>query len=102
MKLCTIPDCGYPADAARGWCRTHYNRWNETGDPQAHIPVRRTMPAADRIEDFEFMLDTGETVPNAVRRMRCSAKTIIRAYQRLGKPIPTALFAIDRQREDVA
>lgn len=96
-RICSIPGCGYPANAARGWCRTHYKRWNETGDVKAHIPVRRTMPPKDRVDDFEFLLDAGETIPTAVARMGCHPKTILRAYQRLDRPIPDGLWAYERK-----
>ena len=31
-KACSIEDCQNP-HLARGWCRTHYYRWQRTGDP---------------------------------------------------------------------
>jgi hypothetical protein len=33
-RLCSIPDCGKP-HYAHGWCRNHYRRFTEHGDPLA-------------------------------------------------------------------
>lgn len=30
-KICSIPECGKPL-IARGWCATHYNRWQKRGE----------------------------------------------------------------------
>lgn len=35
MKPCTIEGC-HEAHHARGWCRTHYRRWQRHGDPERH------------------------------------------------------------------
>lgn len=32
--LCSIPDCDKPS-AHRGWCKAHYHRWYNHGDPLA-------------------------------------------------------------------
>lgn len=37
---CGIPDCA-GRRYARGWCITHYRRWQRHGDPNAGGPVRR-------------------------------------------------------------
>lgn len=37
-RTCSIADCGKRA-IARGWCHTHYKRWQTTGDPQPDVPV---------------------------------------------------------------
>lgn len=29
---------------ARSWCKTHHQRWRNTGDVQAHVPVREIQP----------------------------------------------------------
>lgn len=41
--MCSVPTCTHPA-YCRTWCRTHYNRWDRTGDVQAHIPIRPKSP----------------------------------------------------------
>jgi hypothetical protein len=38
MASCAIPGCGQGI-RARGWCNTHYRRWQRHGDPGADIPV---------------------------------------------------------------
>jgi hypothetical protein len=40
---CSVPDCGRPM-RSRGWCITHYRRWEKHGDVLAHIPVKATKP----------------------------------------------------------
>lgn len=32
MRLCALPGCHDP-HVARGWCRSHYDRWRKHGDP---------------------------------------------------------------------
>lgn len=32
MKFCSVSGCGKP-HIARGWCHTHYKRWQTNGDP---------------------------------------------------------------------
>jgi hypothetical protein len=41
--FCMVPDCGRKHEA-RGYCKTHYDRWRKTGDPQAHIPITTPPP----------------------------------------------------------
>jgi hypothetical protein len=51
MKRCTVPGCGL-AHYARGFCRSHYERWRVHGDPFAHVPIGRWRShlAVDRAE----------------------------------------------------
>lgn len=42
---CSIESCSAPR-RIRGWCRTHYNRWRSTGDPEK---VRRVARSASPI-----------------------------------------------------
>lgn len=46
-SLCSIPECGKPADK-RGWCGTHYRRWQRHGDPMFGKPMRT--PPGSRME----------------------------------------------------
>lgn len=39
---CSIEDCELPKKA-RGWCRSHYERWKRWGDPLAGRPVFATI-----------------------------------------------------------
>lgn len=42
-RTCSVNDCGSPV-LARGWCRTHYRRWQAHGDPEY---VQPPVPACD-------------------------------------------------------
>lgn len=35
---CSVDGCNR-AHRRRGWCATHYSRWRQSGDVQAHIPI---------------------------------------------------------------
>jgi hypothetical protein len=37
--MCEVPGCG-GRHYARGWCVTHYRRWQRHGDPQPETPVQ--------------------------------------------------------------
>lgn len=39
-RICSVVGCG-ERHRARGWCRTHYRRWQRHGSPLAERPVRR-------------------------------------------------------------
>lgn len=39
-NTCLIPDCGRPA-WTRGWCMTHYQRWQKHGDPLKLVRLPR-------------------------------------------------------------
>ena len=38
-RLCDIPGCGR-VHYARSWCRSHYARWQETGDVRPDDPIK--------------------------------------------------------------
>lgn len=48
QPTCSVPVCDRPAKV-RGWCRTHYNRWRESGDPGNDLvrAYRRVICAID-------------------------------------------------------
>lgn len=62
---CSVPTCTNPAHA-RGWCRTHYNRWWKHGDVQADNPPRIGAP---RVPNPTYI-----TVHARLRRERGPAK----------------------------
>lgn len=39
MATCAVPSCERPS-AIRGWCKTHYMRWYQTGDVREDVPLR--------------------------------------------------------------
>lgn len=42
-KLCVVLGCT-GRRVARGWCQAHWQRWHDTGDVRADVPVRRVLP----------------------------------------------------------
>lgn len=51
--LCSIPDCTKPAKG-RGWCYTHYKRWQSHGDPYTVITRKKavcSIEGCDRLTD---------------------------------------------------
>ena len=51
---CSIEGCARPRKA-RGWCKTHWQRWSRTGDPGAEMQIRAfsTGPETCSIEDCD-------------------------------------------------
>lgn len=49
-ESCSIPGCTRK-HLARGWCGTHYRRWEKHGDPMASGPrvARRDLPLAEKL-----------------------------------------------------
>ncbi len=39
VRVCSIPECDRP-HVARGYCRSHYSRWEKTGDVKADVPIK--------------------------------------------------------------
>ena len=52
MRRCSVEDCDRTV-LARGWCKTHYQRWTKHGDPQAHIPLPTKAEAACSVQSCE-------------------------------------------------
>jgi hypothetical protein len=70
MMLCDVVPCGKKY-YARGWCKTHYNRWQSHGDPQTggRGPIRCTV------------VENGEQCPNKVSKKRMCGKHAHRLQQ---------------------
>lgn len=47
QEICTIETCQKPAKC-RGWCRSHYERWQRHGDPEFTYPTTCTVDGCDR------------------------------------------------------
>lgn len=52
--------------------------------------------AAPMVEDFEFLIDSGESLQSALARLGCSYRTIARRYQELGRPCPPGLWSLGK------
>jgi hypothetical protein len=57
-RICLIPNCGKPVKT-RGWCKAHYSRWWQYGDPQAE---RKWGQAQRFIQDVLLPMQTDECV----------------------------------------
>lgn len=57
MKICLVDGC-HKEQIARGWCHTHYKRWQVHGDP---LHVEKTMPPRGSPKAFiEAMPSSGD------------------------------------------
>lgn len=74
-RLCTMPDCDRPHDAA-GYCKTHYTRHRRYGDPA------QTSRNPLIIEDVEWMVETGEHLEGVAKRTGRTVVGLTRALER--------------------
>lgn len=100
MKVCGFEGCGRP-HKARGWCSTHYDQWRK-GKPLRPITGTGNTPVTPEaaeldVEEFEFLLSTGELMERALERMGVCGRTMCRRYQLLGRPIPAGLWSLASQ-----
>ncbi|AEL19976.1 HNH endonuclease [Mycobacterium phage Charlie] len=95
MAECAFGSCDRPVKA-HGLCAAHRAQ-QLRGRPLTEIrPLVRSVEAAEcDVEDFEFLLASGESVERAVQRMGLSARTIARRYERIGRPVPRELWAFE-------
>lgn len=71
VRACSIDDCDRPVKA-KGWCLRHYQRARAHGDP-----VRRD-DTRDRIEDVQWMAETGATLDEIADRCGVSRRTMLK------------------------
>ena len=97
MTECRFGDCERPS-RSRGWCHGHYAQWFQ-GRPLTPLrPHPVTAPDAELdIEEFEYLLSSGETLEQAVRRVGLCARTLTRRYTLIGKTPPPGLWAASRK-----
>lgn len=57
--ICSIPNCGKPV-LARGWCRSHYERWKRHGEPLAGRRARPPRGSARRFLRETVLRFTGD------------------------------------------
>jgi len=53
IRECSIAECSR-AVMARGWCQAHYNRWHQTGDVRASVPLR-----PDGVSEYDRVMRAG-------------------------------------------
>lgn len=71
-RFCTIVGCSRPT-TARGWCQAHWRHWRRTGSPEGAKP---RVDAADRLEDVQWMAETGECLDGAAARLGLAPDTL--------------------------
>lgn len=103
-RVCSIPDCGKPAKA-RGWCRGHYGRWREYGDPNsgritrgtAVLEIDRALASAGPDECWAWPHAKGVDGRGRVRvngKLACAARLV--CERRHGPPPTPRHYAIHR------
>lgn len=106
---CLIPDCHRP-QRIRGMCRTHYSReyaraQRGTSDyfTPADFTPRSTRTIAHLaepdVQDFEYLIDSGASLTEALTRTGISGRSMIRRYQHLGRAIPSGLWAAAEEKK---
>jgi hypothetical protein len=70
---CSVPTCERPA-RTRGWCASHYRRWQRHGDVHAALPIGGPTPIdADRVTR---LYAAGATARGIARLLDTSPTTI--------------------------
>lgn len=95
MAECSVPGCDKPF-RSRGWCMTHYRRWEKHGDVQAHIPIRgarsRKPEAPKRQDPFEWLdldrLAGTDPLPGWYRYAACRGESEDRFFNTGGTMSP--------------
>ena len=100
MTECIFDGCGRQA-RTRNLCNNLYNQWlyrgrdltrlTPLGLKQVKLPDDQ---AAADIEDFEWLLETGEHIERATKRIGLSPKALYRRYKQLGRELPAGLTAL--------
>lgn len=78
--LCAVDDCEKPVHSA-GFCGAHWHRWRRHGDPLGGRPTPRRL----EIEDVEWMVETGENLTGAARRLERSTEALLQSLRRRGR-----------------
>lgn len=74
--ICSVEGCPDPADA-RGWCKSHYNRWKRHGDPLGGKGYRgRRKPSSCSVPDCP---------KEVAARSMCSAHYVL--WRQYGDPL---------------
>lgn len=94
-RTCPVDGCD-KAVRTKGYCDTHYRRWRKYGDPcapdrstRAHrkppkLPV--TVDVTARLEDCEWMVETGENLNGAAARIGISPDGLAKWLTDNGRP----------------
>ena len=104
MKTCAIDGCDQKV-SARGWCSTHYQRWQRHGDPSVQIRIWGSV--TDRLNRYVDRstgpdgchLWTRSTNPNGYGQISVDGRLQLAhraAYEAAVAPIPTG-YVIDHR-----
>lgn len=80
---CTVPGCER-RHQARGLCLYHYKRNQRHGHPLGGTE-RNNTPRAELIEDVEWMVETGECLTGAARRLNRTPQALEGVLGRAGR-----------------
>lgn len=69
---CAVPRCGKPV-RSRGYCNTHYRRWQRYGDPRAQAPIESKIPGGVGYWSVHQRLKTELGPASAQKCMDCGA-----------------------------
>lgn len=102
---CIIPDCNAKCHA-RQMCRRCYHRERK----RAHRGTSNYLTAdnigtktiaevaEDDIDDYEFLVASGESLDHALTRVGLCGRSMIRRYQALGRRVPDGLWTAAQKR----
>lgn len=92
MRPCDVDGCRNPHEA-RGYCRTHYSRWQRHGDTDAKF-VRSTLTITELVEEIDWLLGGGVSPELVCESLRVTPGTLRRRLQRAGFREMAELFQV--------
>ena len=99
MKTCSVEDCEKGGQLRRGWCKSHYGRWQRHGDPlgAAYRGPEATFLAMTEpiVGDPGCIIWTGATNSKGYGSLSVNGRMVLAhryAYEREHGPIPDAMF----------
>jgi hypothetical protein len=78
-RVCVVDGCGAPV-RARGYCNTHYRRWQVHGDPRADVPIERKTAGGVSYWSVHQRLKTDRGPASARRCAECGGPAVDWSY----------------------
>lgn len=92
---CSVDGCDRPLKT-RGMCKLHYDRWHRQAVREGTFTriQRRAghIPPEEGIAEFEMVMGDTTDILTACRRVGVHPRTVIRWYERTGKPKPHGIY----------